>query len=379
MRIALLVHHPLDSGGDVARALALGRELGRRGHLVSLLCEFPRRIYRSASRIEVVRGPRFQPGLLRDRGLHPISVFWRWRWLSRRSIEVVHTFGVRPTVVMPAALAQRAGVRWVADWSDYWGPAGIAAERGPVDRWTMGALDGWLERSSRLWADGLTVVSGFLAELAQDWGAARSNVLRIGGGADVVGIRPLDKREARRDLGLEPDRPVVVYSGRSRFDLQLVGKIHGELRDRRPAVQLFLLGGAGAADLGLESTDGIIELGFLAQESMAQAIACADVTLLPLPDAPFNRARFPNRLGDYLAAARPVVTNPTGDAGRLVHDEGVGVAVSEDPAAMAAAVVTLLDDPERAREMGARGRRVAEEKMSWDRLAVQVEGFYDRL
>lgn len=320
-----------------------------------------------------------QPGLLRDRGLHPISVIWRWIWLRRRPIEVVHTFGVRPTVVLPAQLAQRAGARWVADWSDYWGLEGIGAERSWVERWTVGALDSWLERSSRRRADGLTVVSEFLAELALDWGISRSDAFLIGGGADVVGIQPMDKQAARRALGLDTDSPLILYSGLSRFDLRFVGQVYLELRELRPEVHLLLLGGAGAGELGLDSKDGIIEMGFLPQDEMAVAIACADVALLPLREAPFNRARFPNRLGDYLAAARPVVTNPTGDAGRLVADEGVGLVVREEAQAMAAAVVSLLDDPERAQKMGSRGRQVAENQLSWSELAGRVEAFYGGL
>jgi glycosyltransferase involved in cell wall biosynthesis len=56
-----------------------------------------------------------------------------------------------------------------------------------------------------------------------------------------------------------------------------------------------------------------------------------------------------------------------GVSGRLVPDR--------DPAAIAAAVVEILTDPERARRLGAEARRRVEEELNWDAVA----GIHDRL
>ena len=52
---------------------------------------------------------------------------------------------------------------------------------------------------------------------------------------------------------------------------------------------------------------------------------------------------------------------------------------SGDDATMAARLITLLRDPETARQMGGRGRDVVEEKFSCEAQLARTEELYDRL
>ena len=87
--------------------------------------------------------------------------------------------------------------------------------------------------------------------------------------------------------------------------------------------------------------------------------------LLPLSDRPVNSARFPNRFGNYLAAGRPIATNPTGDVGEVVEREQVGIVAPDEPGAFADAVLRLLDDLPTCGAMGRRARDLAETRYSW--------------
>jgi glycosyltransferase involved in cell wall biosynthesis len=113
--------------------------------------------------------------------------------------------------------------------------------------------------------------------------------------------------------------------------------------------------------------------------SLGELLACGDVMLLPFPNLGLNLGRFPNRLGDYLAAGRPVVTNTTGDVGRLVVENGIGLAADPDPQSTSRAVLQVLSDPDLASQLGARGREFAERKMAWPILASEVMAFYGQL
>lgn len=377
MKILLLSHQPLDSGGDMARARALGRELARAGNQVVVYGDAPRRAT-AGEGIELLHDPRYRPARMRSRGLHPAAWVRRRRVLSQRSFDIVHSFGVRPAVVLPSIWLQRAGVTWLADWSDYWGWPGIASQRSLSARLTIGVLDTLLERFSRRRADGLTVASRYLDRLAEEYGVPPARRHYLGGGADVRAIQAMDRNAARQELGVLQDVPIVVFSGDSEFDLKIVGETFSELRRLLPEVQLHLLGSQRSQGAELAVSEGVVAWGFLPLEKMAEVIACADVALLPLPDHPFNLARFPNRLGDYLAAGRPVVTNPTGDAGRLVAEERVGLVVPGQPGAMAQALSHLLAHPGKARELGLRARQVAEERMAWQQLVGKLTNFYVR-
>ena len=63
---------------------------------------------------------------------------------------------------------------------------------------------------------------------------------------------------------------------------------------------------------------------------------------------------------EAMSAGKPVVATAVGGVPEVVADGQTGLLVEpEDPKALAAAVRSLLDDPERAREFGDQGRRRA--------------------
>jgi glycosyltransferase involved in cell wall biosynthesis len=111
-------------------------------------------------------------------------------------------------------------------------------------------------------------------------------------------------------------------------------------------------------------------------DARVAVLACADVLLLPYTNRSVNRFRYPNKLGDYLAAGRPIVTNLTGDLGQLVADERVGLIAEDTPESFARAVQRLFDDESLREELGQRGRELAESKLDWRFLAAGLERFY---
>jgi glycosyltransferase involved in cell wall biosynthesis len=89
---------------------------------------------------------------------------------------------------------------------------------------------------------------------------------------------------------------------------------------------------------------------------------------------------YPTKLFEYMAAGVPVVASDFADWRAIVAPAGCGSLVDpQQPAAAAAAILELLDDPKRAAEMGARGRRAVEERYTWATEAETLVGFYRRL
>ena len=106
--------------------------------------------------------------------------------------------------------------------------------------------------------------------------------------------------------------------------------------------------------------------GLSGQSDLLDLYARAHALLIPLFDDRQSRARFPTKIGEYLAAARPVVTNSVGEI-PLHFTDGVDAVVCRpgDPRAFGQATAKLLADPPLAALIGRRGRRVAETRFHY--------------
>lgn len=102
-------------------------------------------------------------------------------------------------------------------------------------------------------------------------------------------------------------------------------------------------------------------VGYLSRPELLDLYARAHAMLIPLFDDQQSRARFPTKIGEYLAAARPVVTNSVGEI-PLYFTDGLDAILCppNDSVVFGRAVADLLSDPTRAAVIGRRGRAVAE-------------------
>ncbi len=76
---------------------------------------------------------------------------------------------------------------------------------------------------------------------------------------------------------------------------------------------------------------------------------------------------------------RPVVANDHPEQKLVIDDSGVGLCVPYDEQAFSDAIVTLLEQPEMAEEMGRKGRAYVERTRSYERIADLVEYSYERI
>lgn len=89
---------------------------------------------------------------------------------------------------------------------------------------------------------------------------------------------------------------------------------------------------------------------------------------------------FANAILEYMAAGLPVVATEVGGAREAIAEGETGYTVaSGDDEKMAARIIELLNEPEKARAMGQRGKVVAAEKFSCDRHLQNTLELYDEL
>jgi glycosyltransferase involved in cell wall biosynthesis len=206
-------------------------------------------------------------------------------------------------------------------------------------------------------ADTVAVTSPGMAELVTARGVDRSKIDLVPNWADEKSFRPVPADPAlATSLGLS--RPfTVMYAGNfgEMQALETVLDAAQLLRDRRDVG--FALVGAGVAETRLREQAKRLGLGnvtFVPPQPfsrMSEVLALGDVQLVSLKDVPLLRSTLPSKLQANLAAGRPVIGAVAGDAARVVHESGAGLAVAPgDSDALATAILSLadLDGNERA-------------------------------
>jgi glycosyltransferase involved in cell wall biosynthesis len=143
---------------------------------------------------------------------------------------------------------------------------------------------------------------------------------------------------------------------------------------------VFLIAGEGelldslrklGSELGIK--ESILFLGRC--ERVADLLAISDVCVLS------SRAEgFSNSILEYMGAGRAVVATDVGGAREAVREGETGYIVSAgDDRSMSERIISLLRDPQRAREMGERGRAIVKERFSCQAQLAETLALYDRL
>ena len=118
-----------------------------------------------------MESPDLLPGMGRS-GWDPWDTLRRTLWLRQQRFDIIHTVDTRPAVCLPALFARRkAGAKWIADWTDWWGRGGATEERkNKLANTIMGPLEQLFEEKPRPYADGTVVISRALGARAEGLG-----------------------------------------------------------------------------------------------------------------------------------------------------------------------------------------------------------------
>lgn len=208
----------------------------------------------------------------------------------------------------------------------------------------------------------------------------RSPCRVIPNGIDVSKYRQAPRGEIGARWKIAPDAPVILFLGR-------VHPIKGadrlleaflEIRSDSPRSVLVL---AGPDEWGVETKyrevvhraglDGrVVFPGMVTGEEKLDLLARADLFCLPSDGEGFSIAVL-----EALASGTPVLLSP-GCHFPEVEAEGIGRVVPSEPSRIGAALVELLADPERLREMGRKGRDFVSVRYTWDRIAGELADAY---
>ena len=260
-------------------------------------------------------------------------------------------------------------------------------------------LSSWAERTAYEGADAIIAVSaGMAADVRQAYPSvdpARIHVVH--NGIDTNQYAPDRGTDVLERYGIDPDRPSVVFVGRitRQKGLPYLLRAASELP---PDTQLVLLAGApDTREIGAEvealtttlrdSRSGIVWIPeMLPKPQVIQILTACTVFVCPSIYEPMGIVNL-----EAMACETAVVATATGGIPEVVADGETGLLVPidqvedgsgtpRDPdrfvADLAAAINTLLADPDRTARMGLAGRKRAVEHFSWNAAAEKTMEIY---
>jgi len=205
-----------------------------------------------------------------------------------------------------------------------------------------------------------------------------ARVVVLHNGVDVESYSRTRERGALGRLGVR--EPFVLFVGRISEQKGLFHLIEAA-GGLPPAVQLVLcaaapdtpelearMGRAVAAHPAIRWIPEMLPVG-----DLVQLYSHAELFVCPSVYEPFGLINL-----EAMACETPVVASAVGGIVEVVDHGHTGLLVPPaSPGELAAAIRTLLDDPVRARAMGAAGRQRVEERFAWSRIAERTERVYE--
>ncbi len=211
--------------------------------------------------------------------------------------------------------------------------------------------------------------------LVEEFHAPADRIAALPNGVDVDFFHPLPRTEAITRAGLEPACRYTVFCGHFQpwVDFDTLLEAFSIVADASPNARLILLGDGSErerveAEIRRLKLGTVVDItGFLRDRAAVRdLLAAATVTVAA------HRSEYvshfgvsPTKLAEYLAVGRAVVVQDVPGLREVVAENRVGIVVPADPKAVSQAIVSLLEDPQQADELGANGRRLAEQVYSW--------------
>lgn len=134
--------------------------------------------------------------------------------------------------------------------------------------------------------------------------------------------------------------------------------------------------GAAASRQRLAASERVAIHGPLPHDRLLAEYRRAHVAIDVAPRRPQDELGIDARLAEYLWCGLPVICSAAAEPARLIRAYAAGWTVDPaDPAAIAALVDTVLADPAEIERRSRNARRLARERLTWDRTLATLDAF----
>jgi glycogen synthase len=283
--------------------------------------------------------------------------------------DLVHASAYPSLIYLGAVAARRSGARLVAMPCTHAGSAGprrYFLGRRMVDLYRQAAIAIALTDGER--------------QLLVTAGVAPERVYVTGAGVDPQAAAGADGLRFRQRHDLPVDAPIVAFIGHKtpgKGVLHLLAAAR-QLLTGRPELIMAMVGETTPEFTGCYQAlpqpvrDHVLSLR-LSEAEKHDLLAACSLLALPSQDDSFGIV-----LLEAWLHGRPVVGARAGGIPEVIADSHSGLLVPfGDPTALADAITSLLDHPDRAAQMGAAGRAATLQRWTWDAVYRRVVTAYE--
>jgi len=366
--------------GTYHRALWFGKLCAENGgHDVTICTVSRNERWKRKTRIEkgitITEGPRWGYKNIPGYGSNWLDILWRWEKIISGNYDLIFGFEYHPNVAWPIYAGLKKNQTFISDWCDWYSGAANHFKGNKIaHKWDKNR-----EEKIRLKADRVSVISTMLFDRAMDVGVNKGKITLLREGVDTNYMKPYPKENARLKLGICQDVPIVgtLTDGHTfPFLIEAFKRVKIEISNAK----LLLVGGLTPEQNKLviesELQDSFISTGRCSDEELPVFLSAADIFALPMADTLANKARFPHKIGDYLACARPLVVTRVGDYPEMLREDGVSVVVdNQDDFSME--LINLIKNKEQQNFLGRKSREWVVEKLEWSVIAPDILKFVE--
>ncbi len=289
--------------------------------------------------------------------------------LRRHRVDIVHSH------VWPANV-------WGRVVGAAMGTSALLVTEHNVDLW-KGRLHFFLDRALARVTDRILCVSRAVERFYHETAGIDGRTLSyVPNGIDPAPFdRPVDVAAKRRELGLDPGRPVVAVVARLLPQKHHSGFLRAmKLLKERSVEASGLIVGDGRLREELETETRELGLSdrvrFVGERGdVPEVLLASDVVALSS-----IHEGMPLAILEGMAAGRPAVVTDVGGCREVVEDGVTGFVVPpREPTALAMSIEKLVRSPELARAMGGAGRVRVRREFSLDRMVRRNQEIYDEV
>jgi len=285
-----------------------------------------------------------------------------------------------------AVLSRFKRIPMVFEVRDLW-PESVVEIGAVKNKWVIKFLY-WMQKVSYRSSKWINVLTpAFEETLVNSSGVPREMISMIPNAADLDIIRPGPRDNWVRekyDLGGKYVVSYVGAHGTANYLMQLIDAAK-MLKEQAPDVQLMLIGDGMQKSMLISEAErvGLDNITFVdpvSKETIGDFINASDACTAVLKGIEVYKTVYPNKVFDYMSAAKPIILGIDGVARKLVEEANAGIFVQpENALSFTEAVMKLKNNPHLAAEFGRNGLAYVHKNYDRKKLAEKYISLIEKI